>query len=259
LGLADRLLPRRVVGFYVVGSVALGAFRANRSDVDFVAVTDGPLARRQISRLRLLHLLTGARSGVQAARRGRFPVPGTPNGVYVQLDDLQRPVSEIVPIASHTGRSFVVGCGFDVNPVVWKVFAQRGVALRGPAPETLGLQPQPELLRRWNLDNLDAYWRPWAERAERRGRLTPRLFPRWATAWGVLGAPRLHHTVATGEVIDKEAAGIYARETLGAEHHPIIDEALAFWRGERARGRFADRAGATASFVLDVVRSAAAR
>ncbi len=34
----DPQLPGRIEGFYVVGSTCLGAFRADRSDVDFVAV-----------------------------------------------------------------------------------------------------------------------------------------------------------------------------------------------------------------------------
>ena len=41
LGVADRLLPDRITGFYLVGSVALDAYRPGRSDIDFVAVLDG--------------------------------------------------------------------------------------------------------------------------------------------------------------------------------------------------------------------------
>ena len=48
--------PESVTGFYLVGSVALGAYRPGRSDVDFVAVLDvddgQPLAARDARRLR---------------------------------------------------------------------------------------------------------------------------------------------------------------------------------------------------------------
>ncbi|MBO0694234.1 MAG: nucleotidyltransferase domain-containing protein, partial [Acidimicrobiaceae bacterium] len=40
LRLADLWLPGRVTGWYLVGSLALDAFRPGRSDVDFVAVLD---------------------------------------------------------------------------------------------------------------------------------------------------------------------------------------------------------------------------
>ena len=204
LGLADRLLPGRIEGFYVVGSAALGAFDPDRSDVDFIAVVDGDLTRDELRRLRRVHVLSTLSSFGRQVARGHPAMPETCNGAYVRASELTRPVSEIVPLASHTGMRFEVGQGFDVNPVMWKVLAERGITLRGPGPDALGLRPQPELLRPWNLDNLDGYWTTWAENGMRHHRLDPVLqSTRWTVAWGVLGPPRLHHTIATGEVISK--------------------------------------------------------
>jgi hypothetical protein len=260
LEFADRLLPGRVTGFYVVGSVALEAFRPGRSDIDFVAVLDGRPGRGELGRIRLLHLAAGAWTGWTALSHGRSVVSGTCNGVFIRAGDLSRPVTQIVPVASHTGLEFHVDRAFEVNPVVWKVLAERGVTIRGPAPDTLGLLPQGELLRDWNLGNLQSYWRAWAETTLAQGnRLGWRLRPRWTTAWGVLGAPRLHHTIATGEIISKEAAGEYAMEAFDRHWRPIIDEGLRYWRGEPPNPAFADpavRSRRTAEFVLEVVRSA---
>ena len=261
LGLVDRLLPGRVTGFYLVGSVALGTYRPGRSDIDFVAVIDGDLGRADLLRLRMVHVLSGARTAAAALGRGNIALPGVCNGVYVRATDLSRPVSSIQPVASHTGASFAIGRAFDVNPVQWATFATRGVALRGPEPAALGLDSEPEILRRWNLDNLASYWVPWAEALRRRPGVRYRSHPRWWTSWGVLGAPRLHYTIATGGVIGKEAAGEHARTTFDARWHPLIDEALAYWRGEPADPRYRDvriRATATAELVLDVARAAAA-
>ena len=261
LRIADRLLPGRIVGFYLVGSAALGAYRPERSDIDFVAVVDRRLDRGELARLRAVHV-TATVASVDPGRlaRGSIKPPGVCNGVYVCADDLTRPVSTIEPVASHTGARFEVGRGFDVNPVQWQTFARRGVAVRGPDPATLGLDPEPDRLRRWNLDNLAAYWVPWAEGHSRRPGVAFRAMPRWWTAWGVLGAPRLHHTIATGDVIAKEAAGDYAVETFDERWHPIVAEGLAYWRGEPADQRIGNvrqRAQTTAAFVLEVARSAA--
>src|SRR5690606_32753110 len=190
LHLADRLLPRRVEGFYVVGSVALGAFRPDHSDIDFVAVVDGDLDPGELRRLRVLHAVTLLRSGARWFVRGRLMVPGVCNGTYVRADDLARPVSTIVPLASHTGREFSVGTGFDVNPVQWATLAQRGIAVRGPEPAALGLDPEPDRLRQWNLDNLAGYWVPWARGVRNGPGVRFRVSPRWWTAWGVLGPSR---------------------------------------------------------------------
>lgn len=253
LAAADRLLPERIWAFYVVGSTALGAFRPGRSDIDFVAVVDGS----RIDRLRLVQLVSGARTGVRALVRGQVTLPETVNGVFVSKDDLTSPVTEIRPLASHVGASFRRGTGFDVNPVVWKVLLERGIAVRGPAPSELGLDPEPGLLREWNLSNLESYWRPWAERllaGERRGRL---LHPsRLTTAWGVFGPPRLHCTIMTGDVVSKEGAAAYAMDVFDSRWHPLVHEALAYWRGQPADPAFSDRERRTAEFALEVINHA---
>lgn len=259
LRVADRLLPGRVVGFYLVGSVALGAFRSGRSDVDFVAVVDGDVDRDELRRLRVVHALSGAGTAAAALARGRFTLPGTCNGVYVRADDLARPVSAIVPVASHTGTTFSVGRGFDVNPVQWTTLATRGVAVRGPEAATLGLDPEPARLRQWNLANLASYWVPWAERTWRRPGLAFRAQPRWWTSWGTLGAPRPHHTIVTGQVISKESAGEYALAVFEARWHDLVADALAYRLGRPAGPGLGDvraRARATAEFVLEVAESA---
>lgn len=69
----DREPPGRIEGFYVVGSTCLGAFRSDRSDVDFVAVVaDGGLDAAELPRLATPLPSTGDRS-----RRHR-PDPRTP-------------------------------------------------------------------------------------------------------------------------------------------------------------------------------------
>ena len=77
-----------------------------------------------------------------------------------------------------------VAVAFDVNPVVWKVLSQRGICVRGPEPETLGLEPEMETLRDWNISNLETYWRPWAQQILSAPPIAVRLRPRWWTSWG---------------------------------------------------------------------------
>ena len=237
LALADRLLPGRVVGLYVVGSIALGAYHEARSDVDVVAVLDHRLDTDEIRRLRALIVGAGVRSAVPQLLRGRVSLPGVVNASYVVAGDVTKPVTTIEPVASHAGHTITMGRAFDVNPVVWKTFAERGIAVRGDEPSTLGLDPEPERLVGWNRENLERYWRPWAEAAVGgRGRnggggIRVALTPRWLAAWGAMGPARLHHTIATGEVVSKEEAARYARGVVAAEHHPVIDDALAYWAG----------------------------
>jgi hypothetical protein len=230
LAVADWLLPGRIIGFYLVGSAALDAWRPERSDVDFVAVVDGDLTDGDVRRLRVLHVAGNAATVGRALIRARPTIPETMNGVFVSADELGEPVTRIRPLASHSGRSFKRGSGFDVNPVMWKVLLERGITMRGPSPDALGLDPEPGLLRAWNLDQLHGHWRTFAEQILSGN--PPRKPPVPAHLVAVtrlFGPPRLHRTIATGEVISKEAAAEYALDTFAARWHTLIRTALA-WR-----------------------------
>ncbi|ONI87588.1 hypothetical protein ALI144C_09415 [Actinosynnema sp. ALI-1.44] len=211
LSVADRLLPGRISGFYLVGSAALGAWHPDTSDIDFVAVMTGPATR-----LRALHILGNLATAGRALVKRQTTIPGTMNGVFVAADDIGKPVTEIRPIASHSGRSFKPGVAFDVNPVMWKVLQDKGITIRGGEPSTLGLDPEPRKLRQWNLDQLDGHWRSFAEQCL--SAHPPRKPLRTAhetAAARVTGPPRLHHTAATGEIISKDDAVRYAADTFG--------------------------------------------
>lgn len=223
----DRALPGQVEGLYVVGSACVGAYRPGRSDIDFVAILDGELNREELARLRAVHLGRWASSLIRDTALGaRWPL--VCNGIYLRPSDLARSPLEVIPIAAHVAGHFRVApkLGFDVNPVTWHTLADHGVAIRGEDPAKLEIHTDVPELRRWSLGNLNSYWRRWARR-----RLDVRALPRRAAAGGVLGAPRLHCTVATGAIVTKESAAAYALETFDREWHPLIREALAFWHG----------------------------
>lgn len=258
----DIAIPGAIEGFYVVGSAALGAFRPERSDIDFVAVVGDPLDTAELNRLhraqRRLYVADLARAFLRLPWRW----PLTCNGVFVRWADLGRSPLTVAPIASHTGWQFAAGRGFDVNPVTWRILAERGIAIRGPVPDRLGIYHDEAELRRWCLQNLDGYWRRWANSMLHLGREAARASFLHRAVWGVLGAPRLHRTVLKGDIISKEEAGEYAMAAFGDRWRPMIEEALAYWRRELTAGPFRPagrRRKEAARFVLEVVESVSAK
>jgi hypothetical protein len=252
----DELLPGVIGGFYLVGSVALDAYRPRRSDIDFIAVLESGVDPQDLRKLRVQHARSGVYTAMTALRERRSPLTGTLNGVFVRHDDIEKPVTQIRAVASHTGGRFRTDHpGSDLSPVAWKVFAEQGIAVRGVQPSALGLDPEPELLRSWTAGNLESYWGPWALALLRSRWRRFALRPRWSTAWGVLGTPRLHRTIVTGDIISKEAAGEYALDVFSSEWHPLIREALAYLREEPDQLRVSNerRAHLTASFVFHVI------
>jgi hypothetical protein len=255
----DVAVPGAIEGFYVVGSTALGAFQQGRSDIDFVAVVGDRLPAAELSRLRRAQRRLYAADLARTLLRPPWRWPLTCNGVFVTWADLGRSPLAAVPIASHSAWQFATGRGFDANPVTWRVLAQRGIAVRGPAPDRLDIHHDEAELRRWCLRNLDGYWRRWANSVLRPGRDAARASLLHGVVWGVLGAPRLHRTVLNGDIISKEKAGEYAVAAFGNRWRSMIEEALAYRRGQLAAGPFrlaGRRRREAARFVLEVVESA---
>ncbi len=225
LSAADRLLPGAVTDMSVAGSVALDAYRPGASDIDLVAVLDDRWRDRPglILRLRLLHLTQWPRVLGRAFRGKGFSA--TCNVSYIWSSETRLPVSQIHPIASHAGELFQSSTAFDVNPAIWCELDSGGVSVRGRDVADWGIAPEPELLVPWTRQNLRDYWTPLADKIRRQRR--PLSAHR--IEWCLLGPARMHATLTTGEVISKDAAGEYARETF-PEHAPILRVALAHLR-----------------------------
>jgi Aminoglycoside adenylyltransferase, C-terminal domain len=207
LRLADAEAPGLIEGLYLTGSAVLDDFRPNTSDIDFVAVTTTPLDKTAIAAL--------AKARVRLRKR----FPRTPcDELYVTWDELKHE-------AASAG-----------NAVAWQTLAHYGIACRGPHPADLGIKTDARALVRWTLDNLNTYWRPLLNHASYF--LSPRSWialTGYGAVWIVLGISRLHYTLATGDIISKEGAGLYALRTFPEKWHRVVNECLRIRRADQAR------------------------
>jgi hypothetical protein len=253
----DRALPGRVEALYVVGSASTGAFRTGRSDVDFVAVVDRGLSRRELARLRAVHMGRWTSAIVHdTALRRRWPL--VCNGIYLRSGDLSKSALMVTPVAGHVSGRFRIAQRerFDVNPVTWHTLARHGIAVRGPDGARLQVHLDQDELRSWARGNLNSYWRRWVERARHPG-VREAMLGRRFTAAGALGVTRLHYTITTGEIASKEEAASYALHVFDPRWRALIEDAVAWWRTEppRApyRGHPARRRHDAAEFVSHVI------
>jgi hypothetical protein len=218
LALVDELMPDRIEGLYLVGSVALDDYQPGVSDVDFVAVTKEALTADDLG------ALAGAHHLVRQGHAG----PAF-DGIYVRWDDLAGDPAAIEVVPHHDEELFHPTGGTEATPLQWLTLRTHPVALRGP--ERPDVWTDADVVRAWIRDHLETYWRPWVERQQTLvGRGTMKLADE-AVMWGVLGIPRLHETLATGDVVSKSAAGEYALATFGDDWAPIVTEALRLRRG----------------------------
>lgn len=247
LALTDERLPDRLIGFYLVGSIALGDYRHGQSDLDFVSVIDSPLTAKEMATLSGIHKLL--------ARRGLLPKL---DGIYVTADQLLSAPDSLVTPCCRSGK-FSPGDGFAANPVTWFVLSRYPRALRGPEkPAVCCNEAQ---LRMWCANNLREYWSPWVQRACTTPLRMLYSLSSQAIVWGVLGVVRLHATITTGGILSKSEAADYAVKSFAPHWSKVVCEASNI-RERKTGSLYASifaRRSAALSFMRFVILDAAAR
>lgn len=240
----DERAPGLAEGVYFWGSVALGDYRPGRSDLDLLVATSRPVGTDEVAMLARVHAALPAGPHCDAIYLD-WP------SVRAMVDD-QRAVPFVVDGQFHNDRS----CG-SLTPVLWTTLARHGITLRGPGIADLELHPDPQRLRRYNEENLASYWAPLSGqiRAALADGPTELPFGQDIVPWLVLGAARLHYTIATGQIASESAIGGYVAERF-PEWGPLADRCVRWRHGEHV-ARFAPADAVAAADLTDAVTSAA--
>jgi hypothetical protein len=206
-----------VEALYVTGSIALDDYRPPISDVDLVALCRARPTREELGALAAIH------------RPSRPSV----DVLYATREDLGRDPSEL-SLPGSVGGDFRPEGAFEANPVAWRMLSTRALAVRGDPLRNTDVWFDADVLRRWNLANLDSYWSEWLQRARTEVVTEARVRHEYGLQWLVLGVPRLHHTIATLEVTSKTGAGRYALAVVPAEWHAVVRAAMALREDRQA-------------------------
>lgn len=245
LNLLDETLgPDLVSGFYVVGSAALRSWRPGRSDLDALVVLRRPLTPAELEAV-------GAMHAELEATRGLGPHS---DGHYVTADRLGARGDTPVPTVVD-GK--LLAEGHSTDPVLWALLDRHGITLRGPRASELGAAPDPAWLREWNHRNLESYWRSHLRnRQVLAARQPDSAIDPYLLAWCVTGPGRLHATIATGEIISKEASADYTAD-LFPQYADLCSRALAYRLGDQRVRHTAADALRTLDLIEAVCDSAA--
>jgi hypothetical protein len=209
------VLGSRLVGLYLGGSLAAGDFTPHRSDIDFLAVTDGPLSPATQAGLAAMHVRLAA-GGLEWARKME--------GSYVPASALRRynPQDARFPALRSDGSFAVDGHGPDWI-IQCHVLREKGIALCGPHIQSLIDPVEPDELRQATAGTLREWWAPVLDVDQ------ARLESAEYRAYAVLTMCRGLYTLAHGAVASKTAAARWAQSGPARPWTEIIEHALA-WR-----------------------------
>lgn len=243
LALSDDLVPGLIEGLYVIGSAALGDFRPGTSDVDVVAVTSREPDESDLAGLAEVHT--------------RLAGPAFYDGFYIARSALRDPPVDSQPVPFVVDGALHVDepCG-ELTPVTWHALRCYGVAVRGPAVGELAIPPQSDdVMRDWLVGNLAGYWSGLADGVAASIKRYPadRVAENSAVEWTVLGPPRLHYTMLTGDITSKSGAHDHITSYF-PDWSDLAHRALASRHGEQARFTMADL-GAASELIRAVLGS----
>lgn len=208
------ILGDRLAGMYLHGSLAAGEFDPDRSDIDFVVVTEGALPADVVAALAAMHSEIAA-SDLRWATNYE--------GSYIPRTAIRRydPADCIHPAVRVDG-SF----GLDRHGSEWviqrHVIREQGIALLGPDPAALIDPVSPNDLKQAQCGLLEDWWAPQLANPFR-------LSDSEYQAYAVLTMCRALYTLEHGAVAPKPAAAAWAKAALAPRWTDLINTALA-WR-----------------------------
>ncbi|HEV8716188.1 MAG TPA: nucleotidyltransferase domain-containing protein, partial [Candidatus Binatia bacterium] len=149
---ARTLLGHRFIGMYLDGSLAIGDFEPDKSDIDFVVVTEGELSPEMVVALKALHDRIAA--GVSKWAKEL-------EGSYIAQRALRhdrRPAAHPYIDRGSTLAMVHQESGYWV--IHRHMLREHGVVLAGPLPRTLIDPVQPAELREAVRGILREWWMP---------------------------------------------------------------------------------------------------
>ena len=210
LSLVDHQIPDFIKAFYVEGSIALGGFNEQFSDIDFVALLSRRPTHTEFAALRNIHKVIGK-------KYPRWKMSGS----YLQSDDLDRGSNRIKASSCYEGRLRAQG-QFDWNWVAGWILKNHGIAIIGPEPQAIPVTIDWNQLIKRMRKNLNSYWAGWTRRPDAIGRM---MFD-WGIQWAVLGILRQFFSFRENAITTKTKAGEYALTCVPNHWHGLIQEAL---------------------------------
>jgi hypothetical protein len=198
---------------YLVGSLALGDFDPQESDLDLIVVTVGTLSDETVAALRDLHQRFDHSASAWAARL---------DAVYIPQEAVREPspTAARYPVL-HWPDPLTLEQLESGWPIQRDTLREHGVVVSGPGPRLLVDPVQPDELRRASAAKVE----DWCARAHGDPALVTGLRVRREHTYVVVTLCRLLYTLDTGSVASKPVAAHWAARTRATRWSELIGRA----------------------------------
>jgi hypothetical protein len=211
MSLLDEKLPGFISASYLQGSIALGAFNEQHSDVDLIAFIGRVWTTGDLEILKEIHQTINT-------AYPRWPL----EVVYLQWPGQTRPEQVVRPYLQYLNGQIDLITDFDLNEVTWWVLKNQGITLRGPEPQDLGFEVDWSALIATMHHNHNTYWVQFTTNPRR----IAYMLTDEGLQWAVLGVLRQLYSFKEHHITSKSGAGHYALQHLPPKWHRLIQEAI---------------------------------
>ena len=204
------------VGLYLHGSLALGDFNPDRSDIDFLVVTTRKLAKKIIPRVEKMHANI-RQSGLKLVEKME--------GAYLTKNAIRRYKPDNRLHLDYEDKLF-----FARNDSNWvinlHVIREHGIVIAGPEPKTLIGAVSPAKLGQAARDILVTWWAPMINNSDRM-----QSGPGYP-AYAVDTMCRILYTLHHGEIVSKPTAARWALQKIERCWSDLVKQATTWKIGQ---------------------------
>lgn len=214
------LTEKRVLGLinasYFVGSIALGEFNKQFSNIDFVTVLNRRTTAVEMEHLRKIH---------QTVEKNH--PHWRMSGSYIQSGDLGKLGDDVEPHPHFHDGDLHAAARNGLNSILWWELKNHGIPIVGTAPRNLPFAVDWDLLIAEMRQNLSSYWLSWTQDPRR----MILLYSNWGIQWAILGILRQFYIFRENSITSKVRAANYALDHLPPQWHPLIQESINIRQG----------------------------
>lgn len=210
------VLKKQFIGMYIHGSLALGDFIPESSDIDFLVVTASELSEKTILALSNMHTCI-LNSNSKWARKLE--------GSYVLQDILKQQYPPITPRPYTNGDKFCLANYGGEWVLERHVLREHGIVITGPPIQNLIDPIHPNEIRQATLQILNEWWLPMLQDSSR-------LKSDEYQAYAILTMCRILYTLKQGTIVSKPRAAAWVMKEFNCQWAVLIEQALS-WREGR--------------------------